>query len=134
MYPGNGRWRGKDVLERWGFGRGDGMTHIEELKEVIRRLHGVESTHRESVPVKEVFQGKTVWEGIVEVFTLHGHPKANTAYAWAHETDDPANPVRHVTVLHVPPAVSPITAVRAAIMQELQELRTNAETESNEEA
>ena len=34
------------------------MTYIEELKEVIRKLHGVESTHRESVPVKEVFQGK----------------------------------------------------------------------------
>ena len=106
------------------------MTYIEELQAVIRKLHGVESTHRESVPIKEVFQGKTVWEGIVEVFELHGHPKANTAYAWAHQTDDPADPVRHVTVLKVPPAVSPITAVRAAIMQELQELRANAEPEA----
>ena len=106
------------------------MTYIEELKEVIRRLHGVEATHRESVPVKEVFQGKTVWEGVVEVFELHGHPKANMAYAWAHQTDDPANPVRHVTVLKIPPAVSPITAVRAAIMRELQELRANAESEA----
>jgi hypothetical protein len=110
------------------------MTYIEELSEAIRRLHGVEATHRESVPVKEVFQGKTIWEGIVEVFELHGHPKANTAYAWAHETDGPANPIRHVTVLKIPPAVSPITAVRAAIMQELQELRANVETESIEEA
>jgi hypothetical protein len=25
--------------------------------------------------VKEVFQGKTIWEGIVEVFELHGHPR-----------------------------------------------------------
>lgn len=110
------------------------MTYIEDLKEVIRRLHGVGSTHRESVPVKEVFNGQTVWEGIVEVFDLHGHPKANTAYAWAHETDDPSNPVRHVTVLHIPPAVSPITAVRAAIVQELRELRANAQTGSIEEA
>jgi hypothetical protein len=106
------------------------MTYIEELKEVIRKLHGVESTHIESVPVKEVFQGKTIWEGIVEVFDLHGHPKANTAYAWSHGTDDPASPKRHVTVLKVPPAVSPITAVRVAIMQELRELRANAEEEA----
>jgi hypothetical protein len=106
------------------------VTHIEELKEVIRKLHGVESTHRESVPVKEVFQGKTVWEGIVEVFALHGHPKANTAYAWTHATDDPDMPERSVTVLHIPPAVSPITAVRVAIMQELKELRANAEPEA----
>jgi hypothetical protein len=106
------------------------MAHIDELKDVIRKLHGVESTHRESVPVKEVFQGKTVWEGIVEVFTLHRHPKANIAYAWTHATDDPETPKRSVTVLHIPPAVSPITAVRVAIMQELKELRSNAEPEA----
>jgi hypothetical protein len=98
------------------------MNHIQDLQDVIRILHGVESTHRESVPVKEEFNGRTVWEGIVEVFTLHGHPKANTAYAWSHATDDPDNPKRHITVLHVPPAVSPITAVRAAILQELRSL------------
>jgi hypothetical protein len=33
-------------------------------------------------------------------------------------------------VLHVPPAVSPITAVRAAIMQELREMRANADIET----
>lgn len=63
--------------------------------------------------------GKTICEGVVEVFTLHGHPSANTAYAWSHATDDPANPKRHVTVLHIPPAVSPLTAVRCAILQQL---------------
>jgi hypothetical protein len=39
-------------------------------------MHGVESTHVQSVPVKEVFESKTIWEGIVEVFDLIGHPKA----------------------------------------------------------
>jgi hypothetical protein len=97
------------------------MTYIEELRDVIRKLHGVESTHRHSVPVKEEFNGQTVWEGLVEVFDLHGHPKANIAYAWTHDTDDPEHPQRHVTVLHVPPAVSPITAVRLAILQEFKE-------------
>jgi hypothetical protein len=107
------------------------MNYIADLKDVIRKLHGVESTHTTSVPVKEVFDGKTVWDGIVEVFDLHGHPKANTAYAWSHETDDPDNPRRHVTVLHIPPAVSPVTAVRVAIMQELREdLRANADIEA----
>jgi hypothetical protein len=103
------------------------MANLEDLKDVIRILHGVESTHLESVPVKEVFNGHTVWEGVVEVFRLHGHPKSNTAYAWSHATDDPANPKRHVTVLHIPPAVSPITAVRAVI---LQELKANADIEA----
>ncbi len=59
------------------------MSYIQELQDVIRRLHGAEAKHIESVPVKETFQGKTVWEGIVEVFELRGHPEAYRAYAWA---------------------------------------------------
>ena len=98
------------------------MTPIEELEDVIYKLHGVPATHRQSVPVKEVFNGKTVWDGIVEVFDLRGHPKTNTAYAWSHATDDPTHPKRHITVLHIPPAVSPETAVRAAIVQEFRNL------------
>ena len=94
------------------------MTHIDDLKHVIRELHGAEATHRESVPVKEVFRGETVWDGIVEVFDLRGHPKTDTAYAWSHDTDDPANPKRHVTVLHIHPALTPLAAVRAALLQE----------------
>lgn len=94
------------------------MKHIEDLKHVIRELHGAEATHRESVPVKETFQGKAVWEGIVGVFELVVHPKAKTAYAWSHNTDDPENPKRHVTVLHIHPATSPLAAVRATLLQE----------------
>ncbi|MGH9746625.1 MAG: hypothetical protein ACRD59_11025 [Candidatus Acidiferrales bacterium] len=103
------------------------MNHIEELRDVIRRLHGVESKYIESVPVKETFQGKTVWEGIVEVFELVGHPKAPMVYAWAHETDDAANPRRHVTVLHVHPVTSAVLAVRASIVQEFR----NAEAQES---
>ena len=99
--------------------------YVEELKNVIRELHGVESRHIESVPVKETFQGKTVWEGIVEVFELRGHPKATHAYAWSHDTDDSKR--RHVAVLRIPPVVSPVTAVRAAIAQELRNLGTAEE-------
>lgn len=104
------------------------MSHISELQDVIRRLHGVESKHVESVPVKETFQGKTVWEGIVEVFELHGHPKAPKVYAWAHDTDNPKQPRRHVTVLHVPPVISPSLAVRAAIVQEFRSFESSEES------
>lgn len=97
------------------------MKHINELKDAILRLHGVEAVHIESVPVKETFQGRTVWEGVVEVFDLRGHPKASRAYAWAHDTGDPDKPRRHVTVLHIEPVISPVLAVRAAIVQEHRE-------------
>jgi len=99
------------------------MTHIEELQGVIRNLHGAEATHRESVPVQESYHGKTIWDGVVEVFDLRGHPKTDRIYAWSHDTDDPAHPKRYVTVLHIPPVVSPQTAVRAVIIQEFREER-----------
>lgn len=97
------------------------MSYIEELQDVIRHLHGVESRHLESVPVKETFQGRTVWEGIVEVFELHGHPNAERAYAWSHETEGPKKR-KHVTVLHVAPITSAAAAVRAVIVQEFRSL------------
>ena len=96
------------------------MNYIQELRDVIRHVHGVEAEHVESVPVKESFQGKPVWDGVVEIFELHGHPKATHAYAWSHETDGNQKPKRHVTVLRIPPVVSPETAVRAAIVQEFR--------------
>lgn len=102
--------------------------YTEELRDVIRRLHGVESRYIESVPVKETFEGQTVWNGIVEVFELKDHPKAKKAYAWTHDTDDPLHPKRHVTVLHVPPITSPQLAVRAAIVKEY---RDNGKREEN---
>jgi hypothetical protein len=95
------------------------VKHIDELREVIRNLHGTDSTHVESVAVKETFQGRTVWEGIVEIFELHNHPKATRAYAWSHATDDPKK-TRHVTVLHIAPITSAAEAVRAALIQEFK--------------
>jgi hypothetical protein len=98
------------------------VTYLEELRDAIRRIHGTESEHVESVAVKETFQGKTVWEGMVEVFDLKDHPTAARVYAWAHETDDPRNPRRHVTVLKLHPITSARDAVRAAIVQEFRSL------------
>ena len=96
------------------------MTYLEDLRDVIRRLHDADARHVESVPVKETFQGKTVWEGIVEVFALAGHATATKVYAWSHDTDDPDKPRRHVTVLHAHPITSARDAVRAAIVQEFR--------------
>jgi hypothetical protein len=105
------------------------VTYLEELRDVIRHLHGVESRHIESVPIKEVFQGKTIWEGVVEVFEIHGDARAPKVYAWSHDTDNPEKPRRHVTVLHIPPVLSPREAVRAALIQESR----NANAEEIEE-
>jgi hypothetical protein len=104
------------------------VNNIQELQDVIHKLHGVKATHVETVPVKETFRGQTVWEGKVEVFDLQDHPTASRIYAWSHDTDDPNNPKRHVTVLHLPPAITPLRAVQASIVSDVREQQANAES------
>ena len=65
------------------------MTYIEELQQIIHKIHGVHSTHVQSGPVTKQFKEHRVWDGIVEVFVLHVHPDATHAYAWSHENRRP---------------------------------------------
>ena len=92
------------------------MTELSRLRDAIRDLHGLEAEHFRSEPVYEMFQGKVAWEGVVQVFRVHGHPKARYAYAWSHETD--AGGRRYVAVLGIPPVNSAQDAVRASIAAE----------------
>ena len=83
------------------------MNYIEELQDAIRRLHVAEATHVETVPIKEEFQGQTIWEGEVEVFDLHGHPQTHRVYAWAHDTEDADHPRRPCHRLAYPASHKP---------------------------
>ncbi len=94
------------------------MDDIDELKDAIRRLHGCEADHVETVPVNEAFNGQAVWQGEVEVFNLRRHPKAVRCYAWAHAEGEDDKAKRYVAVLELPPVESAQTAVRAAIVDE----------------
>jgi hypothetical protein len=94
------------------------MDYIERLKKAIRDLHGCESVHISTTPVKEVFQKQTVWEGNVETFALVRHPKANRCYAWAHASGKDDKKTRYVAVLAIHPITSPQLAVKASIVAE----------------
>ena len=96
------------------------MAYLEDLRDMISQVHGADATHVESVPVKKTFHGKTVWEGVVEVFDLVGHPAAFRAYAWTQHTDDPSNPLRHITILHLHPIKSAQDAVNAALIPDVR--------------
>lgn len=96
------------------------MPDIENLKKAINRLHGCDAEHAWSIPVHETFQGKTVWDGVVEVFDLKGHPKATRCYAWSHVHGEKDDQRRYVAVLEIPPVESAVTAVRAAIVEEFK--------------
>jgi hypothetical protein len=87
-----------------------------DLKRAVESQHGGTATYVQSVPVHETFREQTVWDGMVAVFDLAGHPSAKRAYAWSYELPDGKR--RFFAVLHVPPIIEPREAVRAAIVAE----------------
>ena len=91
------------------------MDYLAELKAKISLLHGCDATHRRTVSVKEVFRGKIVWDGEVEVFDLTGHAKAKRCYAWGYPGEGKQQDLEVITVLEIPPVKSPETAVKVAI-------------------
>ena len=80
----------------------------------VERATGSKVTHLESVPIVETFRGQTVWEGMVEVFSVATPPPAR-AYGWAVEG---AEGPQYVAVLGTPPIDSPLAAVRAWLVSE----------------
>ena len=92
--------------------------YIARVQVAVQQLHNCGAIWRETVSVHEVFRGKTVWQGDVEVFDLTGHPKAKRAYAWSHLDGANDERTRFVAVLEIPPVVSAETAVRVQIVKD----------------
>jgi hypothetical protein len=55
------------------------MTDSIELQKAVERMHHCSARLAEAVLVSETFGGDVVWEGIVHVFQLTGHPSASMA-------------------------------------------------------
>ena len=90
---------------------------VNQLREAIEGMHGGSARLAQSGPVREIFKGRTVWEGVVHVFDLAGHPTATRAYAWSSPIESSAKR-RFFAVLHTARINSPLEAVRAAIVAE----------------
>jgi hypothetical protein len=99
--------------------------YIARLQKAIKHLHGAESKHVESVAVQEVFRRKTLWKGVVEVFTLIGHPKAQRAYAWSYMEGQNNETEQFVAVLELPPVDSPQAAVKVAVGEAVNKVRSS---------
>jgi hypothetical protein len=88
-----------------------------ELQQAIESQHGGIATLAQSVSVRETFDGKPAWEGVVHVFNLAGNPRATRAYAWSSPIEG-SSKRRFFAVLHMGAIKSPKDALRAAIVAE----------------
>lgn len=86
--------------------------YLQNLREAVTALHGCDCLHASTSRVVEFYEGRKVFDGDIETFTLSSHPTASEAFAWAfHNGTEP----QYVAVLKVPPINGPSDAVRAAI-------------------
>jgi len=54
-----------------------------ELRKAVESQHGGKAIFVTKLAVKETFEGKTVWDGVVHIFDLHSNAKSTRAYAWS---------------------------------------------------
>jgi hypothetical protein len=94
------------------------LNYIEAIQEAIGKGYKCKAKHVKTAIVNERKDGQAIWLGKVEVFELEGHPKAKRAYGWGYE--ETPGKTEFVTVLEIPPVVSPETAVRAYLVEKFK--------------
>lgn len=90
---------------------------VDQLRRAIEGLHRCSASLAQSVPVVESRGEEIVWEGVVHVFDLAGHPTASRVYAWSSSVESSDKP-RYFAVMHEGSIVAPADAVRAVIEAE----------------
>jgi len=85
---------------------------LQKIQRAVEKTVGGPVTHAESKPIVETFQGKVIWRGIVEVFTV-SKPPPQKAYGWIVTARSGPD---YVAVLGTPPINAPLDAVRAWIV------------------
>jgi hypothetical protein len=94
------------------------ITIIGALARRFRSIERITGVHSDTV-MRLAVRVARVAAGIERDFWRVGQLlEAHGVYAWSNDTDDPANPEGHVTVLHLHPVKSARDAARAFIVKE----------------
>ena len=118
LHASNGCWCRMFCIDGSRFGAHDRSVsgdRIQNIQRAVEKAAGCPVRYVESLLVVEWFREHTVFEGVVEVFDLEGHPKAKRAYGWLKWGGENA---RYTAALEIPPVDSANAAVRAAIAAE----------------
>ena len=86
-----------------------------QLREAVKKMRSGTVTLAQSVPSARHSRVRRVWEGVVHVFDLAGHPTAPRAML-GHRRSRATLSGQFFAVLHWPPVDSPQAAVRAAMI------------------
>lgn len=89
---------------------------MNDLRAAVEALHECTAKFVEDRVVREAFEGRPVWAGVVTVFSVD-HPETDTCYAWSSPVEG-SDRRKFYAVLKKPPVDSPEAAVRASIVSD----------------
>jgi hypothetical protein len=95
-------------------------TEFRELKHAIEELHDCEANYVSSERVRESWGDTLVWDGVVSVFGIIGHPVATMCYAWSAQESE-SGPQTLYAVLRLPPIQRGRDAVLVALAMKQKE-------------
>lgn len=87
---------------------------VSGMIEKIRLIHKCEPSYAGFERVKYASDGQNLWEGVVEIFKLSGHPKAQRCYAWYSYED--CGQKQLTIMLDIHPVNSPRAAVKETLL------------------
>jgi hypothetical protein len=94
---------------------------FEAIRRSVEALHGCEASYLTSEHVRESVGDRVVWDGMVSVFGLAGHPATTMCYAWSAEEKESSERA-YYAVLQIPPIESARDAVRASLALKRRDL------------
>ena len=103
----------------------EGSGNVPDLAAIqagVEKQHECHAIFRDTLRVREEYEGEAVWDGNVYVFDLTDHPIAEVAYGWSDSVPG-TDRRRFYAVLHTGPVGSPEKAVRAAIVSEYRQAK-----------
>jgi hypothetical protein len=90
---------------------------VADLTRAVESQYSCRAMLVQTAPVRETFKGQPVWEGVVHVFDLEGHPQTTRAYAWS-SAIEVSTKRRYYAALGIGAIKTPLDAVRAASVAE----------------
>jgi len=92
---------------------------IKKLADGIRSIYGCHAVWLRTHPAHKEWYGEFATDGVVQVYELTGHNRANRCYVWNYQEH---GEWYYTTVLEIPPVSDAESAVRADVARRVKEV------------
>lgn len=93
---------------------------IDQLAAGVKRIYGCDATWIRTHPASKDWYGDFASDGVVQVYELSGHDRAERCYVWNYQQH---GQWYYTTLLEIPPVSDPESAVKAGVTRRRKGIR-----------